>query len=357
MGRDASGGFERWAAWPRRAGRIVRFTACTAGCWFSSRRAGRHERGATKVPAEQSEVAARHPGRSANAIGADDVRGVLDELRRLQDVFGGQLDGLRRTLSGVREAFREVPEAGRPRQKTGILELYDGTEKTFTDWKLVGSGELGQGDGELRITAGPDRGLAYFAPLRFGDFRLEFQYRPEGDSDAGVAVRFLDPEQPVPDRDDPTVLYPYDNQAYVASHTGFGVLLGPLRSGSEPGTFEGVLLGDSRGAQRHAERPDVKTGDWNDIEVEVKGDKYWVRLNGKKSAHFVNTDAYRGKSSRADPRAGFLGFSIRKGRIAIRNVRLEARTQAEDARPGPGTEGSKKGWKRGPSRREPKTHA
>jgi len=116
----------------------------------------------------------------------------------------------------------------------------------------------------------PEPGLFYYTARRFDDFHLHLQYRPENpDLDMSLALRFLDPEQPVPDRDDPAQLYPYDNPAYVAPHTGFAVRLGVKRPGAESGTFEDLLLGNAPGAQSHAERAEVKVGDWNDLELDV----------------------------------------------------------------------------------------
>jgi hypothetical protein len=202
--------------------------------------------------------------------------------------------------------------------------LFDGSEESFKDWRHVGAGTFERRGDELYLSAGSDSGLVYFAAHRFGDLRLRFQYRLDSaDAAMTLAARFLDPRQPVPDREDPAVRYPYENQAYVAADTGFEVELGVQRRGVDPGTFHGVLLGDAPGAQLHVNDAPVRLDDWNDFELDVVGDVYAVRINGQETARFTNLDDYRSKPAIADSNAGFIGFLMRRGQIALRRVMLE----------------------------------
>jgi lipid-binding SYLF domain-containing protein len=232
------------------------------------------------------------------------------------------------------EATAPAEAQTRPDQPPG--RLFDGTEESMHSWKLVGSGDARVENGELILAAGSEPGLFYYVHsdgCRFDDFRLRLQYRPESnDVDMSVAARFLDPEQPVPDRDDPAVSYPYDNQAFVAAHTGFEVHLGAKRPGAESGTFDGILLGQTPGAQSHAERAEVKIGDWNDLELDVEENRFTVRLNGKETAQFTNPDSYRGKPASTHPHAGFIGLLMRNGRMDVRNVELEEHAPEEQPR-------------------------
>jgi lipid-binding SYLF domain-containing protein len=234
--------------------------------------------------------------------------------------------------SGARPEESQAP----PAKEHAPGRLFDGTDESAHQWKLVGAGELHVTDGALILAAASEPGLLYYVhpdACRFDDFRLRLQYRPEpGDFDMSVAARFLDPEQPVPDRDDPSLTYPYDNQAFVAAHTGFEVHLGPRRPGAEAGTFEGILLGQAPGAQQRGDRAEVKVGDWNELELDVEENRFTVRLNGKETAQFTNSDSYRGKPASADPRAGFVGLLMRKGRMAVRDVELEERPPREQER-------------------------
>lgn len=52
------------------------------------------------------------------------------------------------------------------------------------------------------------------------------------------------------------------------------------------------------------------------------GDEYLVRMNGRRTATFRNTDNARGASAGADPEAGFVGVVLRRGEVVIR--RFEA---------------------------------
>jgi hypothetical protein len=217
-----------------------------------------------------------------------------------------------------------------PATPQGPELLFDGTDEAFRRWKFVGAGKLERSDGELHCTAGEDCGLAYYAAHGFGDFCLRLQYRPAStDVVTTAVVHFLDPEEPVPDRDDPSVLYSYENRAYVAPHTGFEVQLGSPQPGADPGIFEGVLLGDAPGAQLHAETANVKSGDWNDLEVEVEGHRHVARLNGRQTARFNNPDPYRGKPASAAAHAGFIGLFMRKGEVWLRDIEVEDRTDRE----------------------------
>jgi hypothetical protein len=136
-------------------------------------------------------------------------------------------------------------------------------------------------------------------------------------------VRFLDPEKRVPDRDEPSVSYPYDNPAYVAAHTGFEVQLCPVGRPASRARSRGVLMGDARGCSVAPERAEVKIGDWNDLEIEAKGSGYSVRLNGKQTAEFSNADSFRGQPASAGESAGSVGVVMRKGAASFRQLEVE----------------------------------
>lgn len=300
--------------------------------------------------------------------GVKDLRQLVDKLGNVQSDLGGIVEDLRKSLEkgvskaeeGLRSALyeaaqfvqrhtepdgekKEASEGGDQAEGEGYeakqeegeeaegeeeqeasFQLFDGSEESLQKWRSVGYANCEFQDGVFCIQAGKERGLVYFQPKRYSDFKLKLRYCPESeDFDARAAVRFLDPTQEVPDRDDPNVRYPYDNQAYVASHTGFEVYIGPKQAGQEPGTFPDVLIGDAPGAQLHPERAEVKTDDWNELEITVEGDCYAVRLNGKETARFANTDSYRGKPSSAASEAGYVGIVTRKGALRIQSFEVE----------------------------------
>lgn len=195
---------------------------------------------------------------------------------------------------------------GAPEEET--VALYDGSEQAMGAWKKVGAGDLEQRDEGLFVRAGRDRGLAYYARRRFDDFRWKAQYRlSTPQAPVSAAFRFLDPEKPVPDRKQPDKKHRYDNQAYVAAHTGFEICLGAGPAG-EPGTLAGIPPGEAPGSQRRSQSAELKSEDWNELEVEVRGNEYSVRLNGAETARFTNSDEWRGRPASAGEDAGYIGI-------------------------------------------------
>ena len=211
------------------------------------------------------------------------------------------------------QAAQEEQEEGRVEEEAEEGEeesavLFDGTKESMKAWKKVGSGELEHQDDALRMMPGNDRGLAYYTAGRFDDFRLKAQYRlDKPDLATSLVVRFLDPEKPVAEREHPERKHHYDNQAYVAVHTGFEVSLG-TGLGGDAGTLVGIPFGDAPGSQAHPATAEVKAGEWNEIEIEARGDDYTVRLNGVETARFTNTDSWRGRLAASGTEAGHVGI-------------------------------------------------
>ncbi|MBI5549387.1 MAG: DUF1080 domain-containing protein, partial [Deltaproteobacteria bacterium] len=212
-----------------------------------------------------------------------------------------------------REGQEEKKEEEGEKAEGETVELFAGNAESMQAWKKVGAGELELRDQELQLRPGRERGLAYYRGRRFDDFKLKLQYRLEGsDPPPSAAIRFLDPEQPVPDRKDPSRKETYDNQAFVAAHTGFEVLMGSGPTG-KAGTFAGVPVGDEAGKQRQPQEAELRSGDWNELEIEARGSDYAVHLNGVETARFTNSDAERGKPANAAPEAGYVGVLMGQG--------------------------------------------
>jgi Domain of Unknown Function (DUF1080). len=157
--------------------------------------------------------------------------------------------------------------------------------------------------------------------------RLQFRTDTPGDN-SGVFVRSRDPRQPVPDRANPAVLHPYTNQHWVAVDTGFEIQIddttGPDGADRHrTGTVYNIDIGPTAGQQDYIRPAALVPGQWNDYEIEVRGDTYTVRLNGALTTTFTNTDGYRGKPTTTDPASGFLGLQAHTGRVAFRNVRIK----------------------------------
>jgi choline dehydrogenase-like flavoprotein len=206
--------------------------------------------------------------------------------------------------------------------------LFDGTEGSLKGWQFVGQGGFVLVDGTLVGEPGGDLGLLYYTSETFGDFTLRLQFRLDRlEDNSGVFVRFRDPHLPVPDRTDPSVAYPYQNQAWVAVTTGLEVQIDELARGDPPGLDQhrtgaiyGIPIGQGPGEQIYRRGPILNTDDWNDYEVQVKGHTYTVRLNGQTTAVFRNSDPFRGKAPADDAHSGFIGLQAHTGRVAFRNI-------------------------------------
>jgi hypothetical protein len=242
-------------------------------------------------------------------------------------------------LTGValsRRMAERILQARRPPAlEAGFRYLFDGTEETFKLWQAAGPGAFSLIDGAIVAQPGGDLGLLYYAPRTFGDFVLRLEFRlDQPDDNSGIFVRFRDPRQPVPDRNDPGISYPYQNQAWVAVTTGFEVQIDEVARGDfrrgipdgldqhRTGAVYGVALGEGVGQQTYQRGPRLKAGQWNSYEISVAGDTYTVYLNGQRTTTFTNSDAFRGRSPERDPSSGYIGLQAHTGRLAFRNIRI-----------------------------------
>lgn len=281
-------------------------------------------------------------------MGADLARSVTDAHGRFHHVANAYVAGPalfptigspNPMLTGValsrRTADRILQSLNPPPLEAGFAYLFDGTEETFKLWQAVGQGAFSLMGGVIVAQPGGDLGLLYYAPRTFGDFVLRLQFRLDrGDDNSGAFVRFRDPRQPVPDRNDPNVSYPYDNQAWVAVTTGFEVQIDELargdpRRGSPDGRDEhrtgaiyGIPLGEGVGLQAYRRGPALKAGEWNNCEIKAIGDTYTISLNGQQTSTFTNSDAFRGKSPERDLPSGYIGLQAHAGQVAFRSIRI-----------------------------------
>jgi hypothetical protein len=236
-------------------------------------------------------------------------------------------------LTGIALARRTgdlvLPPLVPPPPEPGFAYLFDGTEQTFKNWHTVGQGSFSLIDRLIITYPGGDLGLLYFAPRTFGDFVLRLQFRLDTlDDNSGVFVRSRNPRLPVPDRNNPNITYPYNNQAWVAVDTGFEVQIDEQArpaglDKNRTSAIYDISLGPNIGQQQYQRGPVLQQGVWNDYEIEVTGDTYKVRLNGQQTTVFTNTDSFRGKSPTQDHRYGYIGLQAHTGRVAFRNIRIK----------------------------------
>jgi hypothetical protein len=236
-------------------------------------------------------------------------------------------------LSGVALARRTgdhlVPQPLPPAPETGFRYLFDGTDKTFSQWRGVGGGAFALTDGAIVPQPAGELGLLYYAGRPFSDFILRLQVRVGSVRDnSGIFVRSRDPRRPVPDRTDPAKLHSYANQAWVAVHTGFEVQIDDTATPDgldkhRTGAIYDIETGGVPGGQSYQRPAPLVPGQWMDCEIEVRGDTYTVRLNGAQTTVFTNTDSRRGKPATADAASGFIGVQAHTGMVGFRNIRIK----------------------------------
>jgi hypothetical protein len=219
--------------------------------------------------------------------------------------------------------------------------LFDGREETFRHWRKVGPNDFVLNGDEILTSGSADFALLYYAPATFSDFLLflEFSLANPLTDNSGVFVRFRNPElPPTPD------IISRDrfgnvtrNVAWIAAYSGFEVQIDEQARGStqekEPDGLDKNRTGaiykiptgqnDEPRLQDFRPAPPLQAGRWNSYEIEVKGQHYVVRLNGKQTADFLNTDPKRGISAEADADSGYIGLqSYRDSQVAFRNIRV-----------------------------------
>lgn len=233
---------------------------------------------------------------------------------------------------GRRTAEQILQKLNPPLLEPGFSYLFDGSEESLQAWRATGQGAFSMIDGAIVTQPGDDLGLLYYASRTFGDFVLRFQFRLNRlDDNSGVFIRSRDPRLPVPDRKNPHIAYPYDNQAWVPVTTGFEVQIDELARGNpdgldihRTGAIYAIPLGVHPGEQSYQRGPILKTGEWYNYEIKVVGDTFTVSLNGQRTTSFVNSDTLRGQSPELYPHSGYIGLQSHTGNVAFRSIRILA---------------------------------
>lgn len=198
---------------------------------------------------------------------------------------------------GRRLARHLVPARSAPTASV----LFDGA--TLDGWRMAGQGGFVPVAGVLRSVGGGDLGLLWHTRPTPADFVLELEYRRwTDDANSGVFVRFPDPTGKG-----------YDNQAYVGVHFGFEVQID--ERGAPDGADihrTGAIYGQA--GQTRTPVPDRGTGQWNQLAVQVQGNRYTVTLNGRKVTEFTNHDAGRGVPGTAAA-PSFIGLQSYPGKV------------------------------------------
>jgi hypothetical protein len=132
--------------------------------------------------------------------------------------------------------------------------LFDG--KTLDGWEHVGPGKMVIEDGVLRTEGG--MGLLWYTREKFGDCVLRIVYKTtDRSSNAGVHVRIADKPK----------------DAWYAVHNGYEVQICDVQD-----DYHGT--GSIYSLSKMTARPAKPAGEWNTMEITLKGGRIQVAING-----------------------------------------------------------------------------
>jgi hypothetical protein len=180
-----------------------------------------------------------------------------------------------------------------PAPEPGNTQLYNGST---AGWEQAGPGGFTNENGTLRSYGG--MGLFWYSAEQFESYRLELDWRLEGDSNSGIFLGF-------PASDDPV----------SAVDSGYEVQIDATDTPDKTtGAIYGFQSADIQARDRAAKLP----GEWNTFELRVTGEHLEVFLNGTKVNDFTNTDPARSL-------AGYIGIQNHGAddHVEFRDIRIE----------------------------------
>jgi hypothetical protein len=142
----------------------------------------------------------------------------------------------------------------------GWKQLYNG--KDLTGWVMVGPGRFVVEDGLLKTEGG--MGLLYYDGEKLGDTTLRVVFKTAADrSNSGVFIRL--PEKP--------------KDPWFAVHNGYEV---QIQQGGDDWHCTGAIYSLSKAVKRN-QNP---KGEWNTMDIVLKGQNTTIYLNGEKINEF-----------------------------------------------------------------------
>jgi hypothetical protein len=186
-------------------------------------------------------------------------------------------------------------------------QLFNG--ENLDGWRMTGPGEFKVEDGLLATYGG--MGLLYFEREKFGNVRLRVIFQTTGGHDnSGVFIRM--PELP--------------SDKWYAVHNGYEVQIG---TSEDTWTRTGALYSISPATGGWQQKP---AGEWNVLEIELRGAETLVHLNGKEVNRYREgqpvpprqkwTHPVRGPR----PDSGYIGLQNHdaKSKVLFREISVEA---------------------------------
>jgi PKD repeat protein/type 1 glutamine amidotransferase/glucose/arabinose dehydrogenase len=216
-------------------------------------------------------------------------------------------------------------------------QIFDGSPAALRQWTQAGDGGfdlLGDGSGGIRPTASDGLGMLWYPVKPFGDFRLKLEFREGrtdgGHSNGGVFVRFPDLRIPLAERKDQCARTgnAATSPAWVAILCGHEIQLYDGQGGETRKTGSVYTFDNNTIDQIGDPRP---VGEWNDYEIEVRGQTYRIFRNGELINQYENSPdkvSDRGGDPPASQRQfaqGYIGLQNHGGpdRMEYRNIRVE----------------------------------
>lgn len=221
-------------------------------------------------------------------------------------------------LTGVALARRLADAFGRREivVEPAFTSLFDGT--SLHGWRMStivhqpgrdNPGRFLVVDAALEAVPGTDLGMLWRIEPLPADYVLRLEWLQwRADANSGVFVRFPHPDSKG-----------YNNTAWVAVDYGFEVQIDDLaRPTGNTVHKTGAIYGFSAPSS-----PDLvpvrPPGQWNELEIIVRGQRYEVTINGARVNQYDNPDPARGTET-----PSFVGLQAHTGRVAFRNIRMKA---------------------------------
>jgi hypothetical protein len=176
-------------------------------------------------------------------------------------------------------------------------QLFNG--KDLTGWKMVGPGRFTVEDGMLKTEGG--MGLLYHTGRKVGNATLRVVFKTTGDRDnSGVFIRL--PEEP--------------KDPWYGVHNGYEV---QIDAGGDEWHSTGALYSLSKVSAKN-QKP---AGEWNTLDIQIKGQRTTVYLNGTKVNEFMGNQAAPERKMWFEPvrgprpDEGYIGLQNHDGRSVV----------------------------------------
>jgi hypothetical protein len=151
-------------------------------------------------------------------------------------------------------------DIGAQEQTKDWRPLFDG--KSLDGWEHIGPGKMIVQDGTIRTEGG--MGLLWYTREKFGDCVIRVVYRTSGPrANSGVFIRIADKPQ------DP----------WYAVHHGYEVQISDTDD-------EYHCTGAIYSLSKASARPSKPAGEWNTLDIALRGQEVLISLNGGQVNHF-----------------------------------------------------------------------